>query len=137
MIRLLDLGVSPLLLSSGLSLIVSQRLLRCLCEKCKEPATLSDSQIAQFDKKGIDHSGVCEVGQCKHCGRTGYFGRTAIYDLLVVDEPMKTQIARGQSFLAQLKEEGTRKGRSSLRKQGLKKVVTGLTSLEELKRVVG
>ena len=137
LIRLLDLGVSPLLLSSGLNLIVSQRLLRCLCDKCKQPAALSDSQIAQFDKKGINHAGVFEAGQCKHCARTGYFGRTAIYDLFVVDEPIKAQIAQGQSFLAQLKEEETKKGRSRLRKQGLKKVVTGRTSLEELKRVVG
>jgi len=137
LIRLLDLGVSPLLISSGLNLIVTQRLLRCLCPRCKQPAELSDTQIAQFDQKRIDHSGMCEAGQCKDCHRTGYFGRTAIYDLLVVDEPMKAQIAQGQSFLARLKEEGTRKGRTNLRKEGLKRVMAGLTSLEELKRVVG
>lgn len=137
LIRLLDLGVSPLLLSSGLNLIVTQRLLRYLCPRCKQPAELSDTQIAQFDEKGIEHSGIFEAGQCKHCHRTGYFGRAAIYDLLIVDEPMKAKIAQGQSFLAHLKEEGTRKGRANLRKEGLKRVVAGLTSLEELKRVVG
>jgi len=137
LVRLLDLGVSPLLLSSGLNLIVSQRLLRCLCPRCKQPAVLSDAQVAQLTKKGFDHTGVCEAGQCKHCNRTGYHGRTGIYDLLVVDEPMKAQIAQGASFLGHLKEEGTRKGRANLRRQGLKKVMAGLTSLEELKRVVG
>lgn len=137
LIRLMDLGVSPLLLSSGLHLIVSQRLLRCLCRQCRQPASLSEAQIAQFKEKGIRHAGILEAGQCKHCAQTGYHGRTAIYDVLVVDDPMKAQIAQGQPFLAHLKTEGMRKGRTNLRKQGLKKVVAGLTSLEELKRVVG
>jgi type II secretory ATPase GspE/PulE/Tfp pilus assembly ATPase PilB-like protein len=137
LVRLLDLGVSALLLSSGLSLIVSQRLLRCLCPHCKEPAALSDTQIAQFDKKGIDRRGILVAGQCKHCDQTGYHGRTAIYDLLAIDQEMKMRMAKDRSFLAYLKEEGTRRGRANLRKEGLKKVVAGLTSLEELKRVVG
>jgi type II secretory ATPase GspE/PulE/Tfp pilus assembly ATPase PilB-like protein len=137
LLRLLDLGISPLLLSSGLSLVISQRLLRCLCERCRQPAELSDSQIVQLDKKGIDRSGIFEAGQCKHCDQTGYFGRTAICDLLAVDETVKRQIAKDQAYLAHMKAEGMKRGRSNLRKQGLKKVVTGVTSLEELKRVVG
>ena len=137
MIRLLDLGVSPLLLSSGLSLVMSQRLLRCLCEKCKQPAALSDSQIARFNKKHIDCTGIFEAGQCKQCHRTGYVGRTAIYDVLVIDETMKARIAQAESFLTHLKEEGAKKSQSNLRRQGMKKVVAGVTTLEELKRVVG
>ena len=62
-IRLLDLGISPLLLSAGLNLLVSQRLLRCLCERCKRPAQLSDSQIDGFRKKGIDHNGSFRGGR--------------------------------------------------------------------------
>jgi type II secretory ATPase GspE/PulE/Tfp pilus assembly ATPase PilB-like protein len=135
--RLMDLGVSRLLLSLGLNLILSQRLLRCLCPRCRRPAALSDTQIAEFNKKGIDYSGIYEAGQCRRCDRTGYFGRTAICDIMVVDENLKAQIANGDSFPAQMRTEGSRQGRSNLRKQGLKKVVTGVTSLEELKRVVG
>ena len=116
---------------------MSQRLLRCLCEHCKSAAALSDSQIAHLDNKGINHAGIFEAGQCKHCDQTGYFRRTAVCDVLVVDEETKAQIAQGQSFLSHMKAEGTKKGRSNLRKQGLKKVVTGVTSLDELKRVVG
>jgi general secretion pathway protein E len=137
LVRLLDLGISPLLLSSGLSLVMSQRLLRRLCEWCRRPAELSDSQISQFDRKGIDRSGIFEAGQCKHCDKTGYCGRTAICDLLIVDETVKAQIAKEQAFVAKLRADGMKKGRSSLRNQGLKKVVTGVTSLNELKRVVG
>ncbi len=135
--RLMDLGVSRLLLSLGLNLIISQRLVRCLCERCKRPASLSHVQIAEFEKKHIDHSGIYEAGQCRQCNKTGYFGRTAICDLMVIDAEKKAEIANGDSFAAQLRTEGPRKGRSSLRKHGLKKVVEGITSLAEIKRVVG
>jgi len=137
LVRLLDLGVSSLLLASGLSMVMSQRLLRCLCENCKQPATLSDSQIAQLRKKRINHAEIFEAGQCKQCERTGYFGRTAICDVLVIDEQVKAEIAQGQSFLARLKAEGTKQGQSNLRKQAMKRVLGGVTSFKELKRVVG
>ena len=137
LIRLLDLGVSPLLLSTGLNLVLSQRLVRCLCERCKRPAHLSDSQIDGFKAKGIDHSHVSEAAGCKHCERTGYYGRTAIGDLMIVDDALKTQIAKSESLIPHLKTEGNQKGFSSLRREGLRKVVTGITSLSEFKRVVG
>jgi len=137
MVRLLDLGVSPLLLSAGLSLIASQRLLRCLCEQCKTPAHLNDSQIDTFKKKGIDGAQVFEAVGCKLCENTGYFGRTAICDLLVVDDAVKAQISSAEGMVAKLKMEGDKKGKSNLRKHGLKKVVAGVTSLKELKRIIG
>jgi type II secretory ATPase GspE/PulE/Tfp pilus assembly ATPase PilB-like protein len=137
LVRLLDLGISPLLLSSGLSLVMSQRLLRRLCENCKQPAELSDSQITHLRQKRVNHSAIFDAGQCKRCERTGYFDRTAICDLLVIDERLKAEIAQGESFLARLKAQGTKQGQSKLRKQGMKKVLTGVTSFRELKRVVG
>lgn len=149
-VRLLDLGVSPLLLSAGLSLLVSQRLLRCLCERCKAPARLSDSQIDGFRKNRIDHTRVFTAVGCKDCDRTGYSGRMAICDLMVVDRAMKAEIARdgtgtaapdsplaGSSLIDRFRTEKGQKGLSALRKAGLKKVIEGVTSLDELKRVVG
>jgi len=137
MIRLLDLGISPLLLSSGLNLLVSQRLLRCLCEHCKKPAQLSDSQIDVFKKKGIQQSQVFEAAGCRHCEQTGYFGRMAICDLLVMDDAVKTWIAKSGSPVEWLRAQESQNGLSGLRKAGLKKVAAGVTSLDELKRVVG
>jgi type II secretory ATPase GspE/PulE/Tfp pilus assembly ATPase PilB-like protein len=137
LIRLIDLGVSRLLLSSGLSLVMSQRLLRCLCKHCKKPASLSDSQIVGFKKSGFDPARIFEAGGCKHCEGTGYFGRTAICDLLVVDGKHKAEIANDESLVASLKTEESKAGRSGLRKYGMKKVLEGITSLEELKRVIG
>lgn len=136
-IRLLDLGVSALLMSAGLNLVLSQRLLRCLCEHCRRPAELSDSQINGFRKKGIDHSKIFEAVGCRHCEKTGYFGRTAICDLMLVDDALKAEIAKSDSLIARLRTEGSQKGISGLRKAGLRKVVAGVTSLEEFKRVVG
>ena len=137
LVRLLDLDVSPLLLSSGLSLLVSQRLLRQLCNHCKRPAQLSQVLIKELQKKGINYTNIFEAVGCKFCGQTGYFGRTAICDLLVVTDQLRTDIMDNKALITTLRTEGKRKDRSNLRKQGLKKVASGITSLEELKRVVG
>ncbi len=136
-IRLLDLGISPLLLSAGLNLLVSQRLLRCLCERCKRPAQLSDSQIDGFRKKGIDHKEVFEAAGCKLCDQTGYSGRMAVVDLMVVDDALRNEIAKSGSLIARMRTQESQKGLTELRKSGLRKVIAGVTSLDELKRIVG
>jgi general secretion pathway protein E len=137
MVRLIDLGISRLLLSSALSLVVSQRLLRCLCERCKRPAKLSDSQIVEFNKRGIDTSAIFQAGQCRQCQSTGYYGRTAICDVLTIDQQRKAEIADSESLIAKFRNDEGKVGRSSLRKCGMKRVLEGITSLEELKRVIG
>ncbi len=137
LIRLLDLGISPILLSSGLSTLVSQRLLRMLCNHCKKPAKLTRGLIEEFEDKHIDYSRMFKAVGCKHCGGTGYYGRTAICDILILTDDIRADIASNEGLLRQLRTEGRRKDRTSLRKEGLKKVALGVTSLEELKRVVG
>ena len=137
LVRLMDLGVSPLLLSSGLSLLSSQRLLRQLCEHCKEPAQLSQGLIHEFQKIGIDYRNIFQAIGCKHCEETGYFGRTAVCDIQVITEQLKTDIAETNKLIAQSNTEGKTKIKSKLTKEGLKKVAAGITSLEELKRVIG
>lgn len=137
LVRLLDLGVQPTLMASGLSLIVSQRLLRCLCPKCKVPAQLTPSQIQQFRKSNVNYAGIYQPRGCKYCYETGFKGRTAICDFLNLDENLKTSIAHNDLFVAELRKSGEDKGKSNLYKQGLKAVVSGITSIEELKRVVG
>ena len=137
LIRLLDLGVSPLLLSSGLSLLVSQRLLRRLCEHCKKPAKLSRGLIQEFKEKRIDYRHMFEPGGCRHCDKTGFHGRMAICDALVVTDELRADIAENKALISDLRTKGRRRDRTNLRKEGLKKVTAGLTSLEELKRVIG
>ena len=137
LIRLLDLGVSPILLSSGLSLLVSQRLVRKLCKRCKKPAGLTEGLIREFREKGIDPSGMLEAAGCRRCEGTGYSGRMAICDIMPVSDQLKADIAGAESLIEYLRTEGKRKDRTNLRKQGLKRVSLGMTSLEELKRVIG
>lgn len=136
-VRLLDLGASPLMITSGLTLLVSQRLLRCLCDNCKISAELTQHQIDEFERKKINYMNICCAEGCPQCDGTGYKGRTAIYDMLVFDNVVKKSIASSEAMITQMRTNGDRKGKSNLYKQGLKAVVVGRTSLEELKRVVG
>jgi len=137
LVRLIDLGISPLLLSSGLSLLMSQRLLRRLCDYCKRQAQLSKSQIYDFHKRKIDYTNIFEAVGCKRCNGTGYWGRIAVCDLLTVTDQLKEDIANKPDLVTVLRKDGEKRGRSNLRKQSLKCVVTGMTSLQEIKRVIG
>ena len=137
LVRLLDLGVSALLLSSGLDLIVSQRLVRRLCKNCKIPAELTQSQIHELRRRGINYKNIFQANGCDRCSGTGYRGRIGVFDILPLDSKLKADIANNELSIAELRKTGDKKGKSNLKKQGLKKVVSGLTSLEELKRVIG
>ncbi len=137
LVRLLDLGISPLLLSSGLSLLSSQRLLRLLCTHCKKPAQLSEDLIHKFQSKGIKYTNIFEATGCKHCEGTGYSGRTAVCDLMLITDNIKADIEKNKLSIDELRTEGRKKDKSNMRKEGLKKVASGVTSLEELKRVLG
>ncbi|MHC4271294.1 MAG: GspE/PulE family protein [Planctomycetota bacterium] len=136
-VRLLDLGVSALLISSGLNLLISQRLLRRLCSECKVKAELTVNQKKEFIKKKVNFHSVYQAKGCENCRGTGYRGRTAIFDMLVLTDEVKNQIANNQALIEEMRKGGDKKGQSNLFKQGLKKVVSGETSLNELKRVVG
>ena len=74
---------------------------------------------------------------CKRCDGTGYYGRMAICDPLIVTDELRADIAENKALISQLRTQGEKKYRTTLRKEGLKRVALGLTSLEELKRVVG
>lgn len=135
--RLLDLGISSALLSSGLNLLVSQRLLRKLCDQCKKPVQMTAITAQGYRKNGIDPSKMFQAVGCPRCDGVGYYGRMAICDLLVVTDQLRTEIANNTAIAAKLRSEGEKRGRSSLTKEALQALNAGITSLEELKRVVG
>ncbi len=137
LIRLLDLGASPLSLSTGLDLIISQRLIRQLCHYCKTPAELSESQIEDFRKRKVNYRNIFEPQGCEKCHETGYYGMSVIFDILTLDAQLKANIVNNELPINQLRKEGDKRGKSNLQKQGLKKVVSGITSIKELSRVVG
>ncbi len=136
-LRLLDLGASPALLAAGLQLIVSQRLLRCLCEHCKRPGKFSHSQIKDLAMKQIDHKTLYASDGCKQCNDTGYLGRTAVAAITVVTPEFRQRIAKNKNIMGDLQKMEADAGTSKIKKQGLKKAVSGITTLKELKRALG
>ncbi len=137
MIRLLDLGVTPLMLATGLNLIISQRLIRRLCKYCKAPAKITREQIRIFEKKKVNYANIFESVGCEHCYGTGYYGRIGIYDMLSLDDELKASLTNNKLPIEELRKEGDTRGKSNMQKQALLKVVTGVTSIEEMNRVVG
>ena len=137
LIRLLDLKVTPLMLATGISVIISQRLIRRLCKYCKAPAKMSREQIRIFEKRKVNYANIYDPVGCEHCYGTGYYGRVGIYDILTLDDEIKTGLANNKLPIENLRKEGDQRGKSNLQKQALLKVVTGVTSIDEMNRVVG
>ncbi len=133
--RMIDLGIKPLMLASALNVIISQRLVRKLCENCKDPAELTDAHVASFQKQGIDPSRIMQANGCKKCNHTGFYGRVAIVDVLHLDDNIKGLLANDKLSIGDLKKSGDERGRNTLRVEGIRKVVEGITTLEEVKRV--
>ncbi len=131
--RLRDMGVEPFLLSSSLIGLLAQRLVRVLCTVCRraEPATAAECDLLGADLKSppIVHHPV----GCEHCANSGFRGRSGIYELVAVDEPMRAMIHDGAS--EQSLERHARTATPSIRADGRRRVLAGETTLEEVLRV--
>ena len=130
--RLIDIGIAPYLLSSTLSLIVAQRLLRKLCDHCKE-AYEPVPEIRERFK--IPEQLLHRAGRCEKCVNVGYRGRIGVYEVMTFDRETRNHVAKG-SPAHLIKDAAVAAGMSTLWDEGLVKVRQGLTSLEELESVV-
>ncbi|MGO9598245.1 MAG: GspE/PulE family protein [Isosphaeraceae bacterium] len=138
--RLLDLGLEPFMISSALTAVLGQRLVRLLCDACKEPykpkpeflkkANLPVEKVDVFYRRPENPEQVCQ-----QCGGTGYFGRIGIFELLVISEPLREMLRENPS-LNRIKAEARKNGMIYLQEDGLRQVIQGRTSIEELLRVV-
>ncbi len=137
MIRLLDLGVSPILIASGLSMVISQRLLRRLCDHCKEKAHFTQAQIVSLTQRGINHHNIHKAAGCEHCRNVGYNGRFAVFDILQITNEFKAKFSSNPSVINKMRNLGDKRGKSNLKKQAIKHIVATNTTVEELKRVIG
>ena len=126
LVRLMDLGVKPLLISSAVSVIISQRLVRCLCPYCKGPAELTQSQLDYCMKNSVDRKQILQAHGCGNCGGTGYYGRTAILDVMYMDDHLRTVLCNNQLAPGDMKKQGDKQFATSLRKEGMKKVFEGV-----------
>jgi general secretion pathway protein E len=131
--RLRDMGVEPFLLSSSLLGVMAQRLVRILCDKCKQPSTPNEAERAVLKLPPGEQMTIHRAGGCDVCSGTGYRGRTGIYEMVEIDDEMRGMIHEGAS--EQALEHYARTRTPGIRDDGLQKVVEGTTTLEEVVRV--
>jgi type IV pilus assembly protein PilB len=132
--RLLDMGVEPFLLSSAIDCVVAQRLARKLCDDCKKPVTV-EASVMRDHGFAVDHDvEIFNPVGCDRCNGTGYRGRVGIFEVLVMDEELRSMVLR-RSSADEIAAVAVRKGMKRLREDGQAKVLLGLTSPEEVLRV--
>jgi type IV pilus assembly protein PilB len=137
--RLMDIGVEPYLISSSLIGVLAQRLVRTICPNCKTAYETDKTVLGELGDKipKLKEPFLLYRGKGrKNCKQSGYFGRTGIFELLTVNEKIKQLIAEKAS--TQVIREAAKKitGMVSLREDGLRKVLKGITTLEEVDRVI-
>ncbi len=135
--RLEDMGIERYLVNSSVNGVLAQRLLRTLCPHCKESVELSEAAIAQYGMRRFlkdTDTRVFEARGCEHCGHTGYSGRTGIHELFFLDDRLRRVVQSGADA-RELHEAARKQGMITLYEDGLRKVVAGETSLEEVLRV--
>ena len=131
--RLIDLGVQPFLVASSVRAVMAQRLIRRLCSNCKQPGELTDTELRAL---GIEASRLSEaqvmkpVG-CEECRHIGYKGRMGIFENFVIDDEVRHMINKRTSTFV-LRQRARELGMRTLREDGVRKVLAGLTSAEEV-----
>lgn len=131
--RFLYMGIERYLLASSLNMVIAQRLVRKICDRCKEPITLGE-EILQSLKITPEQArdAVFYHGKgCKSCGNTGYFGRLPVFEFLLVDTEMAEMIVAGKSE-AVMRDASRKKGHGSLLDSGVSKMLQGLTTAEQV-----
>jgi type IV pilus assembly protein PilB len=136
--RLVEMGVEPFLVVSALDCVLAQRLARRLCEHCKEPYQPTEAELieANWPMDRIDEwPTLHRAAGCTACGRTGYRGRFAIHEVMLMSEEIERLVIERRST-EDIKKAAVMQGMLTLREDGLRKVALGHTSLEEVFRVV-
>ena len=134
--RLVDMGIEPYLVASSVIAMIAQRLVRVICQNCKEGYKPPPEELSQVGiKKGDLTDGLLWRGKgCDSCLQTGYMGRTGIYEILIVDNEIRKMILE-QADSNEIKKRAVSKGMLTLRADGLKKTMDGITTVEEVMRV--
>jgi len=138
--RLIDMNVETFLISSSVIGVIAQRLVRVICEKCKEEYTPGKNVLSGLNiKDKSNNDGKIKLYRgtgCSFCKNTGYYGRTSIYELIVLDEEIRALIISKTSSNI-IKDTAIKKGMKTLKDNGLEKALQGITTIEEVLRVAG
>jgi type IV pilus assembly protein PilB len=136
--RLLNMGVEPFLITASVNLVLAQRLARKICNDCKQPAKYETKvlQDAGFTPDQIANAKLMRGagGSCRTCNGSGYKGRVALYEVMRFTDSLKEMVLTGAST-AELKLGAIKNGMSTLRMSGIRKVIDGVTTPEEVSRV--
>ncbi len=136
--RLIDMGVEPFLVSSSLVAVMAQRLVRTICPHCREPYEPSDAERSYFvNSRPVAHQiTLLYRGRgCERCRQSGYSGRTGIFEILYVTPEVREMITARKDAQV-IKDHAVSKGMKTLYRDGLKKVMSGETTLQEVLRVI-
>ncbi|MBN2466660.1 MAG: Flp pilus assembly complex ATPase component TadA [Deltaproteobacteria bacterium] len=135
-VRLINMGIEPFLVASAVRVALAQRLIRRICEECREPYTPSPELIERLmihDMVG-DNPVLYRGRGCKHCNNTGYYGRIGIYEVFAINSEIRELILQYKSP-GVIKSKATEMGMTTLYQSGMKKVVQGITTVEEILRI--
>jgi type IV pilus assembly protein PilB len=135
--RLLNMGIEPFLVANSVNLICAQRLVRRICEKCKETHDVPFARLVEAGWNGpAPASGVVKVAQgkgCEKCNNSGYKGRVGLFEVMEVGDALRELIVTN-SPVAELRRVAIAEGMTTLRRSGLEKVIEGVSTLEEVVR---
>ncbi len=131
--RLIDIGVQPFLVATSIRAIMAQRLVRRLCSNCREPGELSETELRalRIEASQMGEANVMRPVGCDRCRQTGYKGRMGIFELFEIDDEVRHMVNDRASTL-QLRQRARELGMRTLREDGVRKVLAGMTSAEEV-----
>jgi type IV pilus assembly protein PilB len=131
----MNMGIEPFLVATSVHLVLAQRLVRRICNFCKQPVESNPQELisAGFSERDARTIRVFKGRGCDQCGGTGYKGRCGLYEVMVVDDQLRELILSGASSI-ELREKAVERGMMTLRGSGLTKVRDGVTTIEEVVR---
>ena len=132
--RLINIGVEPYLIASAVNAVLAQRLVRRVCNNCREEQKIADETRKYLVAQGFEADSAWRGKGCDKCRRTGYSGRQGIYELLVMDDSLRDLVTQNPDVTA-FRHMCRERGLISLRQDGFRKVLQGMTTVEEVLRV--
>jgi type II secretory ATPase GspE/PulE/Tfp pilus assembly ATPase PilB-like protein len=134
--RLVDMGIEPFLVASSVEGLIAQRLVRRLCSHCKKPREVDQGFLdrAGFPMERFGEGTIYEAVGCEECRRTGFTGRTGIYEIIVVTDHIRPLIV-ARASTTEIRNVALKSGMRTLRHDGWTKVLKGITTVEEVLRV--
>lgn len=134
--RLVEMGVEPYLVGNSVSAVMAQRLARRLCENCKRPITLEENYLTklEFPLEALSKNTIYGPVGCSECADTGYRGRVSVVEIMAVTEPIERLVVDGAPS-SMIRREAVQDGFVSLKQDGFRRVLQGLTTIDEVMRV--